>query len=149
MKEIIIYLYPFTANSKQQKYYKPFMILLSALYIFTGMLHLFESKIIMGVLYAFAGFWFLHSSIVNRSSYFNKYILFNDDKIEIKKSIFKSSVIFWDKITLIKSSSTSIEFQTKSNKDVILSLDWMDYPVVKEIKQVLAEFCSNKGVKIE
>jgi hypothetical protein len=125
------------------------MFVLSVLYFFAGIIYLFQSKYFMGFLYGFAGIWFLHSAIINRNSYFNKYILFNDDKIELKKSIFKSSHIFWDKIILIKSSASSIEFKTQNDRDVVLSLDWMDYPVVKEIKQVLAEFCTKKNIRVE
>ena len=124
------------------------MFVLSLIYLLASIIYLFESRFIWSFLYAFAGIWFLYTAILNRTSYFNKYILFSDDKIEIKKSIFKSSVLLWDKITSIKSSSSSIEFNTENGKDTVLSLDWMDYPVAKEIKQVLAEFCSAKNIQL-
>jgi len=149
MKKIVIHLDSFTRNEKNRNYQKIFSFALSVFYFVMSIIFLFELKYFLCLLHGFAGVSFLYSSIMSSNSFLDKYILFSDEKIEIKKSIFKSSMLFWDKIVLIKLNSSSIEFITQNGNDVILSLGWIDYPIVKEIQRVLKEFCSSKNIRIE
>ena len=135
--------------------YKRLVITLSAIYIITSAIAiwlLYQSKNLNIWLFVGLTVYFLFFIYFGFVGYNAKmYINIDDFAFEYQFGFFTKvpEKIIWETITKVKLSFTHITFYKKSGKRKVVEIGWLPYVKVKEIKNKVHCFCTEKGVQVE
>lgn len=86
-----------------------------------------------------------------KSYYSQMYISSDNYALEYKFGMLSKQVktIIWDTITKVKFGPTYVAFFKRSGKKNTISLGWLPYAKLKEIKEKICEVANEKGIPCE
>jgi Ca2+/Na+ antiporter len=135
--------------------YKRLLIILATIYLVTSAIAFWLLYINNSLnIWLFVGltFYFLFFIYFGFVGYNAKMYINNDDfAFEYQFGFFTKvpEKIIWETITKVKLSFTHITFYKRSGKRKIVEIGWLPYIKVKEIKNKVHCFCTEKGLPVE
>lgn len=135
--------------------YKRLIIIMSIIYIVTSaiafwLLYRIDS-LNFGLFIGFGAYllFFIYFGFVGYNA--KMYINNDDFAFEYQFGFFSKvpEKIIWETITKVKLSFTHITFFKKTGKRKVVEIGWLSYVKVKEIKNKVHCFCTEKGIPVE
>ncbi len=147
METYRIYLNPQERKHKWSPYY---FIIMGVVYLFLGFVNYFLNTKLYhtGLIWIFGGVLFLFGGYY-QTNFSSKYFLeLNENLILLKDSISKTKSFSWNNIEKIQVKPIAIEFLLNNGSKESLSLGYLGYSNVIDIKQKLKEFALLKKIEI-